>query len=386
MELRFHPVRLAGAALSRFRLELKTFDIPFRMRFTHASASRARACSVICVAHGEDGIQGFGEGCPRDYVTAETIETAAAFFTANRENIEKNVRELASLRDWMDRNQETIDANPSAFAATEIALIDLFARRSRQTIETFLGLPDTQPVPVSPVFGVTGTAATALLAIGYRLFGMTDAKVKLSSDPAADRGRIRIIRRILGPSMRLRVDANNLFDDADACAQHLDDVDSDIWAIEEPLRPDDVNGQNRLAALTGARIILDESAVRPADLRKLEGDHWIVNLRISKLGGLLRSLEMLKTARANGYGVIIGSHVGETSLLARCALLLASACEDCLVTTECGYSAYLLQRDIGSPKICFNRRGILDAGRAVSSGRAGTGIAVDQSLLGPLVA
>ncbi len=370
--------------MSKLRLELKIFDIPFRMRFTHASASRARACSVICVARGEDGMNGFGEGCPRDYVTAETIETAAAFFAANQRGIEKTVHDLETLRRWMDGNREALDANPSAFAAIEIALIDLFSKRAGQDIETFLELPKVRPVPVSPVFGVTGTAATALLAIGYRLFNMTDAKVKLSDDPAADRRRARIIRKLLGSSMRLRVDANNLFDDAESCARHLAQVDPNIWAIEEPLKAGDMIGQRRLAALSGARIILDESAVRPQDLRDLEGDRWIVNLRISKLGGLLRSLDMLKAAKAKGFEVIIGSHVGETSLLARCALLLAAASEDHLVTTECGYSAYLLQRDIGSPKICFNRRGILDAGRASSFGQAGTGVVVDESLLGPL--
>lgn len=73
---------MAGAILSTFRLELRRFEARFRMRFTHASASRSQACSVVCIARGDDGVNGYGEGCPRDYVTRETIETAAAFFAA----------------------------------------------------------------------------------------------------------------------------------------------------------------------------------------------------------------------------------------------------------------------------------------------------------------
>ena len=134
-----------------------------------------------------------------------------------------------------------------------------------------------------------------------------------------------------------------------------------------------------VAAATGCRIILDESAVRPSDLDEVEGADWIVNLRVSKHGGLTRSLEMLALARQRGLGVILGCHVGETSILTRAALALASACGGDLIAAECGYGGYLLARDLTRPRLRFGRGGSIQA----PSGGNGLGIAVRSNLLAP---
>ena len=366
--------------MSSFRLDLKRYETRFRMQFHHASASRAQACSVIAVARGDEGNTGHGEGCPRTYVTGESLASATQFFADHREVLESTVGGMDDLRAWTLAHRVAIDANPAAFAAIELALIDLFARRAEMAPEALLRQPPAGPVAVSAVFGVTGTASAALIAAAYRLFGMVDAKVKLSSDPTADRKRIAAIRRVLGPATRMRVDANNLFLDPAKCAAHLAQLDADIWAIEEPLQPKDIDGMRELAAITGARMILDESALLPTDLEGLEGPGWIVNLRVSKHGGLLRSLEMREAATARGLGVIIGSHVGETGLLARAALTLAAACGEGLLACESGYGGYLLARDLVRPSLRFGRHGILDLDR-LPHHRRGPGFRVEESLL-----
>jgi L-alanine-DL-glutamate epimerase-like enolase superfamily enzyme len=192
---------------------------------------------------------------------------------------------------------------------------------------------------------------------------------------------MHIIARLLGPKARLRVDANNLFDDVEHCARHLQTIDLPVWAIEEPFRPRDALAQRRLAAKADIRIILDESAIHPGDLDGLEGDGWVVNLRVSKQGGLLRSIEMAEMARARGIDVIIGSHVGETSLLARSALVLAAACSDLVIAAECGYGSLLVQRDLAHPSLRFGKSGILTAQREGIAGRSGLGVTVDQEIL-----
>ena len=134
-----------------------------------------------------------------------------------------------------------------------------------------------------------------------------------------------------------------------------------------------------VAAATGCRIILDESAVRAGDLDDVEGPDWIVNLRVSKVGGLIRSLEMLALARQRGLGVILGCHVGETGILTRAALALASACGGELIAAECGYGGYLLARDLTRPRLRFGRGGAIHA----PSGGNGLGIVVQSDLLAP---
>ncbi|MFQ5566825.1 MAG: enolase C-terminal domain-like protein [Paracoccaceae bacterium] len=360
------------------RLELTTFPARFRKRFAHGSATRSATENVVCIARG-DGQTGYGEGCPRGYVTGETVASAARFFAAHRDSLEAEVGDLASLRAWIAANGAEIDANPAAFAAIEIALVDLFAQKAGQGVEAFLDLPPPCPVTVSAVFGVTGRAAAGALGAGYRGFGMTDAKVKLSSDAAADRARLAVIRRVLGRGARLRVDANNLFKAADDCARHLDALRARVWAIEEPLAARNRDGMREVAAATGTMTILDESAVRSDDLADVEGPNWIVNLRVSKHGGLLRSLDMLRMARRRGLGLILGCHVGETGILTRAGLALAAACGNELIAAECGYGGYLLARDLTQPRLRFGFGGVL----RTPSG-AGLGVSVRSDRLRPV--
>ena len=56
------------------RLEVSSFPVPFRAVFRHASASRAQAENLIVAAYSDCGKVGYGEGCPRRYVTGETVE------------------------------------------------------------------------------------------------------------------------------------------------------------------------------------------------------------------------------------------------------------------------------------------------------------------------
>ena len=372
--------------MTGFRLELMRFETRFWLSFSHATASRSKAASVVCCARGDDGLTGYGEGCPRDYVTGETLSSVTSAFAHWKDALERDVQDLPSLRRWIVEHQDEIDAAPAAFAAIELALLDLFARRAKLPLEAFLGLDAGRSVTVSAVFGIAGPLLSGLLAAGYRSFGMVDAKIKLSADPDSDRRRIGMISSLLGPAAHLRADANNHFAHVDACVRHLDVIDQHIWAIEEPLSARDWEGMSGVIERADVRVILDESAVRPADLDAVEGDRWIVNLRVSKHGGLLRSIEMAKAAMSRGLDLVIGSHVGETSLLARAALALAAACGDRLMAAECGYGSFLLRRDLVRPSLRFGKGGLLDRNRTAGDDGSGLGLGIDEALLLPMTA
>jgi hypothetical protein len=79
------------------------------------------------------------------------------------------------------------------------------------------------------------------------------------------------------------------------------------------------------------------------------------------MGGLIRSLDVLERIRDAGLRVIIGAHVGETSLLTRAALTAANAARDILVAQEGAFGTYLLEHDVMDTPIMFGTRGKLDA-------------------------
>lgn len=129
-----------------------------------------------------------------------------------------------------------------------------------------------------------------------------------------------------------------------------------------------------MAAITGARIVLDESLLRREQLESLatDPDRWVLNLRVSKLGGLLRTLEVAAEAREKGIEIVVGCQVGETSLLTRAALTVAQACAGRgLRAQEGAFGTHLLAWDVLNPPLMFGAGGVLnveDRGFDVSAG------------------
>jgi L-alanine-DL-glutamate epimerase-like enolase superfamily enzyme len=108
-------------------------------------------------------------------------------------------------------------------------------------------------------------------------------------------------------------------------------------------------------------------------------ERWLANLRVSKMGGLLRSLEFLQAARRTGVRIIVGAHVGETSLLTRAGLAAAAAAGDALVSQEGAFGTHLLQRDVVDAPLMFGAGGILDAD-ALALGKApGWGLSICEA-------
>lgn len=340
------------------RLRFASAPIPFRTSFGHASARREQAENVLVLAEDAQGLYGIGEGCPRPYVTGETSESAAAFLKRHRSELGE-LDGIPALRQWMELRAAEIDANPSAFCAAELALLDLFSRQHGAGVETLLGLdPPMRPLTVTAVYGTGSWAKFALTALLFAVNGMREAKLKLSGDARLDGRRAALLAR----RGDVRLDANNLWPSAEAAAAGLAGAAKHAWAVEEPVRPRDWDGLREVAARTGLDIILDESFTRSGDLAEADR-RFIVNLRVSKLGGLLRTLAALRLALEQGRRVVVGAQVGETSILARAGLAIAAAAGDRLVGYEGAYGTRLLTEDVALPSIGFGRNGAVDPSR-----------------------
>lgn len=348
------------------RLRAASCPFPFRGRFEHASAVRERAENVIVVAEGAGGLLGLGEGCPRAYVTGETVTSAMTAIERWRQDGIEAVTDLAALTIWMERRRADIDANPSAFAAIELALLDLFARQGGIGIEQLLDVEAEGPaLRTSAVYGSGSAVKFVLQAALYNLNGMRNAKLKVTGDAKRDRWRARLLSRF-GP---LRLDANNLWTSAEAAIAALEELRGYIWAVEEPIRSRDWSGLATIGARTGLSIILDESATRQEDLASLkEGASYVLNTRVSKHGGLLRTLAIVRAARARGLKIIVGAQVGETSILARAGIVAARAAGESLVAFEGAFGTRLLVRDAVTPSIGFGYGGRVALGAASGPG------------------
>lgn len=346
------PIRLGDVTV-------RTFAIPFTVRFRHASAERAETSSLWVEATSDAGVVGYGESCPRPYVTGETLDSAVAFVHRHRAGVSNEVTGPEALRAYAAAHDADIDANPAAWCAIELAVLDLVAKSRCEPIEATLGQPALAgEFYYSAVLGDAEPEAFARQAARYLDMGFRDFKVKLSGDLRRDRAKLGVL---WNAGVRVRLDANNLWREADDAIVFLTALDGPIAAVEEPLPPCAVDGLARVANACRTPIVLDESVSRMGQLAGLPGEaaRWIVNVRVSKMGGLARSLEFVAAAQAAGLRVVVGAQVGETSLLTRAALMVAQAARPVLVAQEGAFGTWLLTRDVCDPPLMFGAGGVL---------------------------
>lgn len=364
------------------RLDVFSFPVPFKVVFRHASASRAQAQNIIVKATSDCGHVGYGEGCPRDYVTGETVAGGVAFLDTIAPALKDSVRDERNLKTWIDAHRDLIDGNPAAFCAAEIAILDLIGKVKRQPIEDLVAMPRlTGAFPYSAILGDAPYLAYRWQLHRYWSKGFRDFKIKVSGDLRRDRRKLRAFKQTTDPSLRLRLDANNLWTSADACIRHLEALDHDAFAIEEPLQQGDLEGFRHVGDACGAKIVLDESLSRPDQMAALDGGPWLINLRISKMGGIFRSLDIARMAGDSGIGIIVGAQVGETSILTRAAITVMNAYRANLVASEGAFGTHLLQRDLTTPSLMFGAGGMLDTEHMAESRRPGLGLSVDDAVL-----
>ena len=358
------------------KLEISELRIPFKFTFKHASAERNQTQSLWIELHTDSGIVAHGESCPREYVTAETIHSARSFILEIKERLYQTDWDINTLEEWTEEHRHLINDNPAAWCAIEMALIDALAKTSEQSIEALIGTPE-----VSGDFyysAIIGDAPTNLFEqwLGkYLSLNMSDFKIKLSGDPNKDREHIEKIHCATNGHCLIRVDANNMFNTAQRAIDYCKKFSDRIYAIEEPVKARRFDELQEIAAQLRVKIILDESFTTIEDFACLtdQDTPWIINLRVSKLGGILRSMEAIRLARQHQVPIIIGAHVGETSLLTRAAICVANVAKDVLLAQEGAFGTHFLDRDVTEHSIRFGMNGCISS-KDLKNARFGLGV------------
>jgi L-alanine-DL-glutamate epimerase-like enolase superfamily enzyme len=370
------PVRLQS-------LTFGTLAIPFTTRFRHAAAERAETSTVWITAESAGGVRGAGESCPRPYVTGETLASAEAFFSAHREAIVREVDSFGALAAWVRAHETAIDLAPAAWCAIELAILDVLGRSSGEPLEAVLSLPPlTGAFEYTAVIGDADLATFTGTAERYRAVGFRDFKVKLSGDLERDRQKLDVLAAGPADGTRVRLDANNLWSEPAAAVEFVGALGHEVFAVEEPVGAGRYDELAWIADRLGVAIVLDESVTRRSHIGALAPplDRWIVNLRVSKMGGLLRSLDLVRTAQAAGVRVIVGAQVGETSLLTRAGLSAAHAAGTALVAQEGAFGTLLLSRDVCDPPLMFGAGGRLAVDDHPRLSAPGLGIEPDRAV------
>ena len=373
----------AEAGTTVAAVEVRTAELPFWFSFGHALAERTMSTNVYVKVTLADGTVGYGEGVPRGYVTGETA--ADALDAVSRRYgpalLGRKLREPADVAVALDGAAATLPVSwvrpPGAgWCAVELAVLDAAGHRFGLPVSHWLGPVRAPMLTYDAVVPFSTPAALVPLAALIRSLGITQVKVKVGRDLDTDLKRIRLLRRLLGAEIDLRVDANCAWTDEQALAAIEALRRYGVSAVEQPVHADDIQGLQRLTASCPEMIIVDESLRTVAEAETLIDAKACdaFNIRVSKCGGLRSSLRIAAIAADAGLAVVVGAQVGESGILSAAGRHLAA----CLAPRYLEGSAgrLLLREDITRERVLPGR-----AGRARPHAGAGLGVTVKADVL-----
>ena len=162
----------------------------------------------------------------------------------------------------------------------------------------------------------------------------------------------------MGESVSIRLDANCAFTVKKAIKFIKSIEKYSIDSIEQPIKRGNAADLATVKANSSIPIMADESIVTYDDAKNLiEHDACdYFNLRISKCGGLYRSLAIAELAEQEGIKLQLGCLVGETALLSAAGRQLAAFLSN-IKFIEGSYSTLLLEADISEERIVFGNKG-----------------------------
>jgi muconate cycloisomerase len=337
--------------------------VPLVRPVRHASHSRTSTDNLIVRCVLDDRTEGFGEGVPREYVTGETVASAAALL--RRSDLAAQLgpcRDFAAAVSLAERlrlapvpGDDRDCAGNAARCALELALLDAYGRHFGEPLSRV-----TQALAADlyePREWVRYSGAIMSARAGFKLFlaslrvwvyRFRQVKVKVGIDGQDDVYRLRTVRRRLGARVELRVDANEAWAPGEAAERIRALEPFGLSSVEQPVPHADVADLAEVRKQVRTPLMLDESLCSLVDAERAAaaGTCDLFNLRLSKCGGFIPSLRLAQFARAHGLGCQLGCQVGETALLSAAGRHFAASVAG-LRALEGSYDRHLVREALG---------------------------------------
>jgi L-alanine-DL-glutamate epimerase-like enolase superfamily enzyme len=333
----------------------------FRYPFKHKLATHTGSDNLVVRLTTDQGICGYGEGIPRDFVTGESLQASLNFLQHNagpamlRFPAVSPDTLLSSLRLFQD--QCAIATSPGAFCALETAWLDAAGKTWGQPLANFFGPRIEDRVIYSAVLPLAaGPQLTQFLQLVHSQ-GMRSVKLKVGEDN--DIETLTQARSTLGAEVDLRVDANGAWSAAEAIVRLREMAPFRISAVEQPVAKEDFEGLRQVQEALDIPVMADESVCTLEDAQRLIHLQacQMFNLRLSKMGGITNTIRIKKAAEAAGIRCQLGCQVGETSILAAAGRHFAFT-QGPLTYLEGSFAPYLLTRDPVQEPVAFGRGGV----------------------------
>lgn len=266
----------------------------------------------------DTGVTGIGGCAPVAAVTGETMGSLIGAL----EHISASIKgmDCSALEPVLYTIQTSIRGNPSAKAALDIALHDLYTVHLGIPLYNFLG-GRGEKIYTDLTISLNTPEEMAADAEGFVKDGMNELKLKVGGHPEEDIKRILAVREASGPDAVIRLDANQGWSPRDA-VRIINEVErrgANLDFVEQPVAAQDLKGMRWVREHTDIPVVADETVFSPLDaLRVIEAEAADgINIKFAKCGGISPALNIAALAETAGLFCMIGcmmeSHAGITA-------------------------------------------------------------------------
>ena len=331
--------------------------------------------STIVGVETDSGLIGYGEVCPLGpfYLPAYAEGVRAGLRELGPHLIGFDPRELSKLNHRMDA---ALKGHPYVKSGIDIACWDVLGQATALPVCVLMGGRFGENVRLYRAISQESADEMARKVAGYKADGYTRFQLKVGGDPDTDIERIRAVRAMLAPSDRLVADANTGWTQHEAMRVVRAVRDVDVY-IEQPC----LTYEECLAVRrhTNHPFVLDENIDNLDMLLRGKADLAmdVVNLKISKLGGLTKTKQARDLCVSMGIAMTLEDSWGGDITTAAIAHLAHSTPEEYRFTSTDFNSYVTVSTALGAPQ---RKNGFMAA-----SEEPGLGIHPRFEVLGPRV-
>jgi L-alanine-DL-glutamate epimerase-like enolase superfamily enzyme len=274
----------------------------------------------------DEGLKGYGECCPLGsaYLPAYAKGVRAGLAEIAPKLLGLDPRDVAVLNRRMDA---VLRGHPYVKAPIDVACWDILGRATGLPVYRLLGGAAQEDVKLYRAISQEAPAAMAGRVAGYRAEGYTKFQLKVGGDADTDIERIRLAAQKMQPGDVLVADANTGWTMHEAARVVAAVRDIDVY-IEQPCPSyEECLSIRRRTALP---FVLDEVITGIDTLMRAiaDGAMDVINLKISKVGGLTKARLMRDLAVAAGIPMTIEDTWGGDIVTAAIAHLARSTPEE----------------------------------------------------------
>ena len=331
--------------------------------------------STIVGVETDCGLIGYGEVCPLGpfYLPAYAEGVRAGLRELGPHLMGCDPRELMKLNHRMDA---ALKGHPYVKTGIDIACWDILGQATLLPVCVLLGGRFGESVRLYRAISQQAPDEMAKNVQGYREQGYTRFQLKVGGDPDTDIERIRAVRAMLLPTDRLVADANTGWTQHEAMRVVRAVQDIDVY-IEQPC----LTYEECLAVRrnTSHPFVLDENIDSLDMLLRGKADLAmdVVNLKISKLGGLTKTKQARDLCVSMGIAMTLEDSWGGDITTAAIAHLAHSTPEEFRFTSTDFNSYVTVSTATGAPQ--------REKGFMAASGEPGLGISPRMDVLGKRV-